>query len=295
MSESSDIQRYGLDNVHLDNAVIELSRYLLIQGANLSYGGHLGKKGFTDVLFDMVRAHNQRDRSEKIKPIINYSGWPLPAPSVADKAALYSVGEIRRVERPAGIDENTHPDFASDPSYFLAAKSPLHRLAWSLGMTNMRQRQVAESSARIVLGGKTDKTITRQPDGSTSESWYMSRIPGVLEEVYLSLQANQPIFLIGAYGGAAAMIVDLVLSKSRKEATWDFQKAAPHSDEVRKLYENQGIPWIDYPEIIGLLRSKGPGGINPLLSEAENRELFETIDVMRTIELVIKGLSSLAN
>ncbi len=294
MSESSDIEKYGFDGVHLENAVVELSRYLLIQGATLAYGGHLGSKGFTEVLFDLVRAHNQIDRTEKIKPILNYSGWPLPEPTIEQKASFHRVGNIQRVERPAEVSESLHEDFVTSPKFFPATKSPLHRFAWSLGMTNMRQRQVAETCARIVLGGKTDKTLTRQPDGTISESWYMSRIPGVLEEVYLSAGANQPVFLIGAFGGAAAMIIDIIEGKDRIEATWDFQKAAPHSVELRELYDKYNIPWDNYEEIIDVLRKKGIAGINSLLSESENRELFVTIDLMRMVELVVKGLGKLA-
>jgi hypothetical protein len=293
MSESSDIERYGFDGSHLENAIVEISRYLLIQGAGLAYGGHLGIQGFTELLFDMVRAHNQVERSSKIRPIVNYSGWPLPEPSVTQKAELKEVGEFRRVARADGIDEQLHPDFVANPEFFPATKSPLHRMAWSLGMTAMRQAQVAETSARIVLGGKTDKTLTRQPDGTSKESWYMSRIPGVLEEVYLSSLRNQPVFLIGAFGGAAAMVIDLIRGTDRIEATWDFQKAAPHSVELRELYNQQGLEWIDYPELVAELRKRGVTGINPLLTEAENLELFETIDLMRMIELVIRGLSKL--
>jgi hypothetical protein len=50
---------------------------------------------------------------------------------------------------------------------------------------------------------------------------------------------------------------------------------------------------VDYPEIVNLLREKGITGINPLLSEAENNELFESVDLMRIIELTISGLSRL--
>lgn len=293
MSESSDIERYGLDSVHLDNAVAEISRYLLIQGVTLAYGGNLGNEGFTEMLFDMVRAHNQMDRTSKVRPIINYSGWPLPEPTIEQKARLSSVGEFCRIPRPAEIDEQLHSDFLPNPRFFSAALSAEHRLAWSLGMTAMREKQVAETRARIVLGGKTDKALTRQPDGSIKESWYMSRIPGVLEEVYFSALAGQPIFLIGGFGGAAAMVIDLIKGKDRKEATWEFQKAAPHSEALRNLYSDRGITWVDYPEIVNLLGEKGITGINPLLSEAENCELFESVDLMRIIELTISGLSRL--
>ena len=291
MSESSDISRYGFDQFHLENTILELSRYLLIQQGNLAYGGHIGDGGFTNKLFNLVRCHNQFDRTENVKPILNFSGWPLPEPSVKQKAELNRVGTFRRVDRVDSITEELHEDFSKNPSFFPATKSPLHRFAWSIGMTKMRETQTAETCARIVLGGKTDKTVSIQLDGSRSEKWYMSRIPGLLEEVYVSAKANQPVFLIGAYGGAAAMVIDIIEGNDRPEATWDFQKHAPHTGEVKGLYAEHGIEWESYEHIVQFLRDKGVAGINPLLSKEENRDLFRTIDLMRMVELVLQGLS----
>lgn len=209
------------------------------------------------------------------------------------KAGLNRVGQFRRVDRPDSIAEEMHEDFVANPNFFPATKSPLHRLAWSFGMTKMRETQTAETCARIVLGGKTDKTVSVQPDGSISEKWYMSRIPGLLEEAYVSAKANQPIFLIGAYGGAAAMVIDILEGKDRLEATWEFQKNAPHTEELKGLYAQHEIEWESYDDIVQVLREKGVSGINPLLSEEENRELFRTIDLMKMVELVLLGLSRL--
>lgn len=154
----------------------------------------------------------------------------------------------------------------------------------------MRQVQTSETCARVVLEGKTDKTVAVQGDGTRTEKWYMSRIPGLLEEVYVSAKADQPVFLIGAYGGAAAMVIDRIEGKDRAEATWEFQKVAPHAEDLPALYAKFGIEWESYEYIIGFLRAKGVVGLNPLLTEDENRELFRTINLMRMVELVVSGL-----
>jgi hypothetical protein len=102
------------------------------------------------------------------------------------------------------------------------------------------------------------------------------------------------VFLIGAFGGAAALAIDLLEGKDRTEASWDYQRRAPNSLAMRALYDRCGQSWWDYSEIIDLLRTTGPAGINPLLSEGDSRELFHTRKVPRVIELVLKGLSSLS-
>lgn len=296
MSESTDIQRFGFDELHFRDAMVELSRYLLLKGATLVYGGHLGDEGYTQVLFELVRAHHCLEGIERVERIVNTVGWPLP---YDDKlvAKHAQVARLERVDRPA--DLNVCPGKAISDAVeakpFPADQSPEYRYCWARGMTRMRESQVAEDSgiaARIILGGKFGPP--EQGPGS-DEKWYLGRIPGVLEEVVLSAQAGQPVFLIGAFGGAAALATDLLEGRDRPEATWDYQRRAPNAEGMRALYERCGQAWWDYPAMVDLLRKTGPAGINPLLSEDENRELFHTRNATRMIELVLAGLGKLSS
>jgi hypothetical protein len=92
-------------------------------------------------------------------------------------------------------------------------------------MTEMRAYQADRARsgvmARIVVGGTFGPTVKVSEDGTRKEQWYMSRIPGVLEEIVLSVQAGQPVFLIGAFGGVAKLVIDLIHGNDRGEATWD--------------------------------------------------------------------------
>jgi hypothetical protein len=164
-------------------------------------------------------------------------------------------------------------------------------------MTEMRTFQADKSRsgvvARVVLGGTFGPTIKVAEDGTRQEQWYASRIPGVLEEVMLSVQMGQPVFLIGAFGGVARLIIDVLQGKDREEATWEYQKHAPFAPEMRQLYEQRGPAWWDYPDMVGLLRSKGVASINSLLTEEAHAELFETVDPWRMVEIVLQGLNSL--
>ena len=295
MSESTDIDRLGLDQLHLESSMLDLSRYLLIKGATIAYGGHLGADGYTQKLFELVRTHNDLENVKPFDRIVNYRGWPLPRLSIEQLAGLNRVSRTDQRPRPANIDEALHQDFKEKPTFFSADKSPEHRFAWALGMTEMRafQSDVTRSGvvARMVLGGTFGPTIKITENGERKEQWYMSRIPGVLEEILLSVQMGQPVFLIGAFGGVARLIIDLLQGKDREEATWEYQKRAPFAPEMRRLYEQRGILWMDYPEIIDLLRRKGIGGINPLLTEDEHLELFDSVDPSRMIEIVLQGLN----
>lgn len=65
VSECPDISRFGLDQLHFRDAVHDLSRYLLIKGTTMIYGGHLAFDGFTETLMNLVITHN---RLEKNRP-----------------------------------------------------------------------------------------------------------------------------------------------------------------------------------------------------------------------------------
>jgi hypothetical protein len=292
LSESTDIQRFGFDEIHLKEAITEISRYLLIKGATLVYGGHLGDKGYTQVLFDLVRAHHDIEGMKPMERIVNTVGWPLPYNQ--DLIAEYSpVARLKRIERPADLNACPASEIADkvEAEPFPADQSAEYRYCWARGMTNMRESQVEKDSgiaARIILGGKFGPP---EEGFGSDEKWYAGRIPGVLEEVILSAQAGQPVLLIGAFGGVATLAIDLLEGKERAEASWEYQRRAPFAEEMRDLYRRCGQPWLDYPQMMASLREIGVAGINPLLSEDENLELFHTRDTSRMIELILMALN----
>jgi hypothetical protein len=296
MSESTDIQRFGFDELHFKAAMVEISRYLLLKGATLVYGGHLGDEGYTRVLFELVRAHHCLEGVERVERIVNLVGWPLPYNQEL-VAEHNQVARLKRIDRPADLDSCPGKETADavEASPYSADQSPEYRYCWARGMTHMREIQVAADSgiaARIILGGKFGPP---EKGPGSDEEWYAGRVPGVLEEVALAARAGQPVFLIGAFGGAAALTIDLLEGKDRPEASWGYQRRAPNAEPVRDLYGRCGQAWWDYSEMVKLLRDTGITGINPLLSANENRELFHTRDVSRMVELILAGLGKLAS
>src|SRR5207248_2310153 len=134
VSESTDVGRFGLDQIHLDGAALELSRYLLIKGTTLAYGGHLGAEGYTQRLFEIVRTYNEREDVKPFERIVNQRGWPLPRLTVEQRAQLDDMSRTVELPRPADIDETLDPEFTPKPSFFAADKSAKHRFAWARGM-----------------------------------------------------------------------------------------------------------------------------------------------------------------
>jgi len=292
--ESTDIRRFGLDLIHFESATLELCRYLLLKGATLVYGGHLGAEGYTEKLMELVAEYNRMDNVDPVSRIENYIGWPIPF-NKEIKARHKFQATLKRVARPECVDEILAPEFVENPNFFPATVSALHRYAWASGMTAMREEQTANTIARIIVGGTFGPVEKKQADGSTKESWYASRIPGVLEELVISLKQNQPVFIIGTFGGVASMVVDILEGHGREEMSWEYQKNAPHAIEMRSLYEDRHETWLDYDQMRQILLEKGVEGLNPGLTVDEHKELFYTTDIFRMVELVITGMNRLGD
>jgi hypothetical protein len=295
LSESTDIKRFGLDKVHLDATMIETSRYLLLKGATLAYGGYIGGEGYTQKLFELVQTYRNSSQTPTIHPIVNFRYWPLE-PLSADELAPYKQSMVvEPVARPTDIDDSLEAQFRKAPSQS-AEVSGLNRFVVARGLTEMRAHQADVNRsgvvARIVMGGKFGPT-TVVHNGQQETRWYTGRVPGVLEEVILSLQTGQPVFLLGAFGGAARLVLDLLRGSDREEATWDYQKGAPNAIEMRQLYEQRGLTWLDYPAITEMLRSRGLAGLNPLLTPSEHEQLADSVDPLEIAEIILTGLNKM--
>jgi hypothetical protein len=298
ISEAGDAERHGLFPAHLDAALQVISLQLLARGATLRYGGHFGSEGYTFALFGMAASYAALSGLPPAERIVNDVGWPLPLKALPKdlRAKHQKVAVYERVPRPANVEDLEPGTFVEEPNYF-DADSPARRYAWARGMTAMREAQTKKARARIVLGGKIAPTRTALPAGGFEEKWYSGRIPGVIEEACISLRDEQPLFVVGGFGGAAALVADLLEGHPRAEFNWDFQKAAPHAPDMRALYVSRGPAWVDYPEMTEFFRTRGVAGLSARnkLDAAENRELFSTRDVGRIVTLLVAGLGRLAD
>lgn len=285
VSGAEDLGRYGLRSAHLDSILLDLSRYLLVAGVRLAYGGHLGPEGYTLRLADLLRdpiveqLRGTPITEHVAAELVTYLPWPMLA-SVRDEARLGPLVDVLRCDRPTDIDELLDPSFVPTPDVEVPADTPVRRFAWSRGLTAMRERQTTEMSARVVVGGKLGRR----------DSPYLGRMPGVLEESLFAIRAQRPVYLIGAFGGCARLVLDALDGIERAELTSAYHDSLPHAAELKKLHADRGVKWDEFESIAAELKACGISGLKNGLSVEENRELATSRSAERIVELVLHGL-----
>lgn len=269
ISEDNSFQKNNNDFVHLQDAMIEIAKYLLVCGSSLAYGGSVYySKEFNlmDSLIEMVRSYNT-EHKDYPKKIYNYVAYS-PNNLVTTKLKATYSKNIKFVDVPS-IARNQQ-NYPEEEKYL-----------YSRNLTAMRETMNSETDARIFMGGKIDN--------------FKGKYPGILEEAYLAMKSGNPIYLIGIFGGATQLLIDCLLSKEPEELTQAYQFQNPEYQSFFNYYNfqasNDGIDLINYDVMTDFFKAQGIGGLKNGLTEEENETLFTTDDIAEVITLILKGLT----
>lgn len=258
VSESPDMLMLGLSDQHLRDAMMEIARHMLALGAKLVYGGDLRQYGFSELLFELVARHRRdADQKDNQVGVTNYLAWPVHIVKPfgdLEMAAANLVGTAELV----CLTLNGSPMSMEDRQQ-ISQRQPTD-MQWSVGLTALRQTMLAQTHARILLGGRVDQ--------------YKGTMPGIAEEALLSLQGNQPLYLVGGFGGCArdiaeslGLIAPWVASRSQWAGREAFASFLPADlNNGLSLKQNMTLartPHVDQAIILilqGLLKLAGEGG-----------------------------------
>lgn len=254
ISESPDMPALGLSDGHLQDAMAEIALRLLASGTSLAYGGNLRNHGFTELLFELVERYRGHPRHSGEIGVTDYLAWPVHIRMTADELAEFSAGHGESTRLVFLARDGARLD--REKRTALAAHEPDEN-EWSEGLTAMRSVMRQETQARIVLGGRVEG--------------YKGRMPGIAEETLLSLQARQPVFLLGGFGGCARSIAETIGLAD----TW----AGSRSD------------WSGRP----CFESYSPEDLRNGLSDEENAVLARTPHIHQSVTLVSRGLRRILN
>ena len=196
ISGSSNLRELGFGQEHVDDVMIELTRYLMVAGATVVYGGDLRQGGFTELLIEVVARHiSPVDKAVRFE---NFLAWPvhanMPHRDLAEQRALFA---------PAGdlFCMTSSGERMSQAERAAFDRVQVDEAEWGPALTATREALAKRCDARIVVGGATEN--------------YRGTMPGVAEEALLSVKAGKPTYVVGCLGGCALDIaVEAGLGKS---------------------------------------------------------------------------------
>ncbi len=293
----------GITDAHLQDATVFIARTLVACGATIAYGGDFREPGYTLLLARLIQKLIQ--------------GYNQSARQSSHRLHSYLAAHVKLRSAPPGLVVQAHA--LSEPKYRPesllpppdapgAPPSPLY-------FSDMRHFMESHMGARIIIGG------TPKPRLENGGPGYGGWCPGVVEEAWRTLEAGHPLYVVGGFGGAAALVADLLegdgspasLPLDLREASWTRFPA--FADRVRELNSEQNRPHL---EKLGLpLKPGQPLKMDdlaqavmdlgrPLLADAktslerngltpgENLQLFRSRDCVTIAALISKGLLNVA-
>lgn len=278
-SKEEHTYEQGLPFNILTKLAQEIARHLFARSATIVYGGDLRPNGFTEFILNEAVA--LKSQNNKLKSVVeNHLAWPL---------YLMDAVEVKkwRAKHMDIIETINHlpPEYLEIP---YDKESPLlpntveNSYIWSLSLTNMRRKSIEASNARICAGGK--------------RSNFKGAMPGVLEEILISIEQDKPIFLIGGFGGVVSDVCKLILeSTTEASLTEEWQLAQNPTYGKLQEYANQFNRKVDYQSIINTLSALNVEKLSSatFLSVEEYKKLMTTQFIDEAVYLCTKGLSEI--
>jgi hypothetical protein len=182
VSESADLPRLGLDPVHLELTIAELTRAIVIAGGTVVYGGRIDE-GFTRIVQEQSERYARDQLAfEHLVPYSEHAHLPLGA--LRDYEAglgVHSAVLLLDAEGSlARVTDSAHEGF------------PRADIEPGTALTVLRRLLATRCDTRVVVGGRL--------------SGYAGTMPGVIEESVLTLKQGKPLYVAGGFGGAAAFV-----------------------------------------------------------------------------------------
>lgn len=272
ISDSEDIEELGFSKIHQQDIILEITRYLIINGATLIYGGDLRSQGYTFLFSEIVQQYIYKKENKNYYK--NYFSFPIYVDmSASSKLDFKKNGvEIIKVNPPKELNV--------DEKQFYVPNNNKNLFIWAESLLKMRNEMNDDSDARIFMGG--------------AKTNFKGKYPGFVEEALISLESNKPTYFIGAFGGVTKSIIGNLLNKEEEELTDAWQrKANPKYSEFIDFYNQKDeIEKINYTEKSKFLMEYTIEKLceNNGLNEDDNKRLFESIHFPEIIFLILKGL-----
>lgn len=274
------------DHLHLQDALVEISRYLLVCGAHCAYGGNiqypLQQFNFTTILTELIESYAE-EYPMKVAPIINHACYPI-SKNVEENYDL-------RSQYKGLINFHLHTNPLDKPFPWGDSAEV------AIALTDMRKKMFEQNDAQIFIAGKI--------------KGYKGLISGILEEAYWALHYQRPIYIVGAFGGISSELIHLLTGKGstniREDALNNYQnehwqdKYTAYQNYAQELWQEdsiaieQRIQYEHLQEFFANYWKEHQHNLNNGLSPQENQTLFTSNNLLEITRLILKGLNNFFN
>lgn len=258
VSESPDLLRLGLLEDHFRLTLAELVRTVVVSSGKLMYGGHLDPTGYTALIIDELQRYARRDQ-----PFTVCLAW-----SEHRRLALSAIANATRELGLHGrivfldLDGNEVDPMqgrGNDPPSAVSSDDVRR------GLTSLRRWMTTHANGRILIGGKRHD--------------FQGSLPGLMEEALMAIEAQQPLYLVGGFGGVTW---DIIRALRIDEGGWlpPLEEAPPEDERLR----------IGREQLESASRSHNWRGLQNGLNPEENLRLAATHRPSDIAALVSLGL-----
>ncbi|KJY85655.1 hypothetical protein TW84_21385 [Vibrio neptunius] len=269
--DNEELSHLGMSKDYLKYISQSVAKHTLYQGGTLVYGGDLRPSGYTEFIFDEALVVQDRLRRNDIK-VRNYSAWPIYL--LDDEEMCEWIATYNKVATFIKVPLSQELKKKIDEDEFLPPNDIDNKIVWSKTLSDMRQKMIGETDARICVGGRL--------------RGYKGRCPGVLEEILMAIRGRQPVYLMGAFGGVVGRVCELLESNQvPEELTSSWQES--QNEDFLEIAQNLGFDFdkeVNNLSQFGLYELSKSNG----LSVEENIMLFHTLDIGVALDLIFKGV-----
>lgn len=279
----------GVDHVlapDLGLCWLSVANALWQEGATLTYAGNWQVDKSSDLMSLLIEdlkalplepSRNDKRRGEPSARLISFIDGKRDASTMAQIGK--HITDQDRIK--CGMQLNFRDYLPDDERQTLSSQL----LKNAVQMFRQRLDAAESSVARFAVGGAT--------------SHHLGRMPGVADEVMISLAMGHPVYIAGGFGGAAAEIGRLLaLGGTRSGEVGDSLKDPQGSNNLNVIAEKfRPPPWNSLPvtasEAGKFFKDHALGGEawpENGLSAVENRRLFDSTDCLEVASLVVTGL-----
>ncbi len=284
----------GLGSEHFEELVLAVTRCIVEAGGRIAFGGMLRTSGMTETLLTLARSlvsdDDSADAPDPQARVLSYQRWPA-LPDVEQIARDVGVCEYVLVDSPLPAAQRlAHDARLSSPERSRQgahALSAMRRAMASGGHRSSAGRPAPRLDARLVAGGLC--------------TGFNGFLPGVLEEALYALEDRQPLFVLGGFGGGAALLARALLdTEAQPQMQPAFHRQA--SAAFRQLEQGlaahgeQGLTEALFERLvhaIDRIRADPAAGLANGLDAAENHRLMRSDRLAEIIDMLRLGMSRL--